>query len=236
MRAPHARLLPLTLLLALAACRPGGEPAPAANAATEPAPPSATEPPPPTAPASIVASFRCDDLLVGTTFDNVAGNVTLSINGSRRQLPQAPSGSGARYADDAGNEFWNKGNEATLTLDGARHACSTTEDVSPWDAARARGVVFRAVGNEPGWLVEVEGSDAPVLRAQLDMGERTVETGPVERTADGFRGSAADGAAVVLKVTEDGCVDGMSGQRFPASAELAVGDERFRGCGAFLDR
>ena len=89
MRAPHARLLPLTLLLALAACRPGGEPAPAGDAATEPAPPSATEPAPAAAPASIVASFRCDDLLVGTTFDNVAGNVTLSINGSRRQLPQA---------------------------------------------------------------------------------------------------------------------------------------------------
>ena len=235
MRALTARLLSLSILIALAACRPTGEttttPAPATDPvpAAEPAAPAVTAEP-------IVVGFRCGDLLVGTTFDNAAGNVVLSINGSRRQLPQAQSASGARYADAAGNEFWNKGDGATLTLDGATHECHRTDAVSPWDAARARGIVFRAVGNEPGWLVEVEGGDAPVLRAQLDMGARTVEAGPVERTADGFSGTAADGTPVVLKATGNGCVDGMSGQSFPASVELAVGEERFIGCGAFLDR
>ena len=231
MRALPACLLPLSILVASSACRPAGETTPA----TEPAS-VAAEPASPAAPEPIVAGFRCGDLLLGTTFDNAAGNVTLSINGSRRQLPQAQSASGARYADAAGNEFWNKGDGATLTLDGASHECSRTDQVSPWDAARARGVVFRAVGNEPGWLVEVEGGAAPVLSAQLDMGARTVEAGPVERTADGFSGTAADGVAVVLKAAGDGCVDGMSGQSFPASVELSVGEESFKGCGAFLDR
>ena len=40
----------------------------------------------------------------------------------------------------------------------------------------------------------------------------------------------------MLKVTEDGCVDGMSGQRFPETIELRVGDEALKGCGARLDR
>ena len=234
MRVLPACLLSLTIVAVLGACRPAGEAAPVPAPATEPAP--AAEPAAPAVADTIVAGFRCGDLLVGATFDNAAGNVTLSINGSRRQLPQASSASGARYADAAGNEFWNKGDDATLTLDGAAHECHVTDDVSPWDAARDRGVVFRAVGNEPGWLVEVEGGDAPVLRAQLDMGARTVEAGPVARTADGFSGTAADGAPVVLKATGDGCVDDMSGQSFPASAELSVGEERFKGCGAFLDR
>ena len=234
MRALPACLLSLTILAALGACRPAGDTAPVPAPAPEPAP--AAEPAPPAVADTIVAGFRCGDLLVGATFDNAAGNVTLSINGSRRQLPQAPSASGARYADAADNEFWNKGDAATLTLDGAAHECHETADVSPWDAARARGIVFRAVGNEPGWLVEVEGGDAPLLRAQLDMGARTVEAGPVARTAEGFSGTAADGTAIVLKASADGCVDGMSGQSFPASVELAVGGERFRGCGAFLDR
>ena len=234
MRVLPACLPALTILLMLGACRPAGETSPASAPAAAPAP--VAEPAAPAAAQPIVAAFRCGDLLLGATFDNVAGDVTLSINGSRRRLPQAPSASGARYADAAGNEFWNKGDGATLTLDGASHECSRTDQVSPWDAARARGVVFRAVGNEPGWLVEVEGGDAPVLRAQLDMGARTVEAAPVARSAEGFSGAAADGTAIVLKATADGCVDGMSGQSFPASVELAVGGERFRGCGAFLDR
>ena len=229
MRAFATCLLSLTTVIALGACQRAGEAAPAnapATPAAEPAAPEASEP--------IVAGFRCGDLLVGTTFDNAAGTVTLSINGATRQWPQAPSASGARYADTAGNEFWNKGDGATLTLDGERHDCSRSDEVSPWDAARARGIVFRAVGNEPGWWVEVEGGDVPTLRAQLDMGARTVEAVSAERTAEGFRGTAAEGTAVVLTATNDGCVDGMSGQHFPASVELRVGEERFKGCGAFL--
>lgn len=189
--------------------------------------------------ATIAAHFRCGDLLLGIDFDNAAETATLSWSGHRRVLPQAVAASGARYADDAGTEFWNKGDDATLTLDGnAAVECTVTDEVSPWDDARARGVTFRGIGTEPGWLVEVDGGSNPSLRAQLEYGERNVEASGLDAAPDGSRyaGTTSDGTSVVLAIVEGDCSDGMSDQTFPASIELTVGDQSFRGCGAYLDR
>lgn len=229
MRIPLACLA----LLLLGACRPA--PAPTAPGAAAPAAADAAE----QAPADTVhAGFRCGDLLVGAVFDNAAGNVTLSISGRRIVLPQAVSASGARYADDDGNEFWNKGDEATLALAGASHDCATTDQVSPWDAARDRGVAFRGIGTEPFWSLEVDGGEAPAMRLDLDMGERRLLVAGATALGDGagWSGTADDGSAVTLRVAEGDCSDGMSDQTFPASVDLQVAGQAYRGCGAFLDR
>jgi len=107
---------------------------------------------------------------------------------------------------------------------------------SPWEEARARGIVFRGVGNEPGWFVEVGQGNAPTMRATLDYGERKVEvTGatPLSSTY-GYGGKTADGTLVVLRIKREACSDGMSDERYPASAELKVGEQTYRGCGRFL--
>jgi uncharacterized lipoprotein YbaY len=107
---------------------------------------------------------------------------------------------------------------------------------SPWQDAKARGIVFRGVGNEPGWFVEVDEGNAPTMRATLDYGERTVEvTGatPLSSTY-GYAGKTADGTPVVLRIKREACSDGMSDERYPASAELKVGEQAYRGCGRFL--
>ena len=107
---------------------------------------------------------------------------------------------------------------------------------SPWEEAKARGIVFRGVGNEPGWFVEVGQGNAPTMRATLDYGERKVEvTGatPLSSTY-GYGGKAADGTLVVLRIKREACSDGMSDERYPASAELKVGEQAYRGCGRFL--
>lgn len=228
---------PVTLAIAVAgslllagACTPTGAPPadPPAEAADEASPPAAAS-----------AGFRCGDLLLGVDFDNAAETATLSWSGHRRVLPQVEAASGARYADEAGNEFWNKGDEATLTLAGAAPLqCGTTDDVSPWDEARARGIAFRGIGTEPGWMVEVDGGEAPALRAQLDYGERNLEVAPVEVAADGtgYSGTAGDGTVVDVVVVAGDCSDGMSDQTYPARVQLTVGERVLHGCGAFLDR
>lgn len=107
---------------------------------------------------------------------------------------------------------------------------------SPWEDAKARGIVFRGVGNEPGWFVEVGQGNAPTLRATLDYGERKLEvTGatPLSSTY-GYGGNAADGTLVVLRIKRESCSDGMSDARYPASADLKVGEQAYRGCGRFL--
>jgi uncharacterized membrane protein len=122
-----------------------------------------------------------------------------------------------------------------LTLDGERQPdCSRSAVPSPWEAARARGAAFRAVGNEPGWSIEVGSGDAPALRAELDFGARSIEVASAAATADGWRGAAPDGTQVVLEIRREECRDPMSGHAFPASARLRVGDSTWRGCGRFL--
>jgi uncharacterized lipoprotein YbaY/uncharacterized membrane protein len=197
--------------------------APVAGASPEPASP------PPT-------NWQCGDLRVGATFDNVAQRVTLSYSGRTRSLPLAMSGSGARYADDIGNEFWTKGDSGTLTLDGEKHECTLTKQASPWDDARARGIAFRAVGNEPGWMVEVGRGEAPTLHAQLDFGSRKLDIASVQPRAkgDGWTGTSASGTQVELVAERKPCQDD-SGAKFDVTAQLRAGGKTYTGCGAFLD-
>ncbi|PZQ21279.1 MAG: hypothetical protein DI562_20880 [Stenotrophomonas acidaminiphila] len=69
---------------------------------------------------------------------------------------------------------------------------------TPWEQARARGSVFRGIGTEPGWSVEVGGGATPRLSADLDYGERRIEVARANRTSDGYVGSTGDGLAVSL--------------------------------------
>lgn len=225
MRMP-SRFLALPLAVALAGCQSPGVPGdPAAPTGTTPA---ATEAP--------LAYWRCGELLVASRFPD--GEVELAFSGRRLTLPQVRSGSGIRYADDAGNAFRSKGDSANLALAGEPpRDCAITTQVSPWERARARGVAFRAVGNEPGWWVEVDRGDNPALRALLDYGEREVTVARAHgiSSTQGFGGKTADGTEVVLRIRREACNDGMSGEAFEAGAELTVGDKTYAGCGAWLD-
>lgn len=111
------------------------------------------------------------------------------------------------------------------------------EPASPWDAAAARGVAFRAVGNEPGWYVEVDGGAAPALRATLDYGDRELEVPraiALDGDAFGYHGIASDGSRVVLRIRREACSDGMSDRAYDTSVTLDVGAATYRGCGQFL--
>lgn len=111
------------------------------------------------------------------------------------------------------------------------------EPASPWDAAAARGIAFRAVGNEPGWYVEVDGGATPALHATLDYGDRTVEVPhavALDGDAFGYHGTATDGSVIVLRIRREACSDGMSDRTYDTSVTLAVGDMAYRGCGQFL--
>lgn len=106
---------------------------------------------------------------------------------------------------------------------------------SPWDQAKARGVIFRGIGTEPGWLVEVGAGPSPPLHAELDYGERKVEVARLDRMPDGYRGKTADQTAVSLTTLREPCSDGMSDTEYPASMTLVVGEQTYRGCGRFLN-
>lgn len=187
--------------------------------------------------------WQCGEMIVATRF--AADRAEIRIPGITLRLQQQASSSGAKYGDADGNVFWMKGDSAMFTLQGEGASdevgrdCTRTDRRSPWDDARARGVALRAAGNEPGWFAEVGRGEAPRLRAELGYGERKVEVASAQPLtqgdATGFRGTTTDGEALELRIRRVRCHDDMSGHPYPASAELIVGDDTYRGCAAFLE-
>lgn len=123
--------------LALAACQ---KPAPDAPRPPAPAPaPAAAAAAPAPAPAVTRAfntyTYQCGDKTITLTVASGEGDppATLHIDGKTVILPHAISGSGARYADDQGNELWTKGmTDGMLTLAGeAQRTCTATATVNP---------------------------------------------------------------------------------------------------------
>ncbi len=150
-------------LIAAAGCQ--RKEAPAAETAADAKPaasvPAAAPAPTPAAdevPAGVLRAYvwQCADgqtLVMRNLLREKA--IAIDFHDGTRRLDQTVSASGARYADSV-VVFWTKGGTATLERQGApavqceeRRADSLRED------ARVRGVVYRALGNEPGWVLEV---------------------------------------------------------------------------------
>lgn len=125
--------------------------------------------------------------------------------------------------------------KSTAPVD-AEPSPADTSHASPWDEAKARGIGFRGIGNEPGWLVEVGAGETPVLHAELDYGERKVEVARMQSLSGilGYVGKTADGTEVKLHLQREDCSDGMSDNTYPVSARLMIGGKTYGGCGRFL--
>lgn len=176
--------------------------------------------------------FRCGDRIVDTTFADEA--VSLRYDDVERVLPRARSASGARYAQD-GDEFWTRGEGAILTLSGERSDCVASNETTPWEDAKARGVSIRVVGSEPGWLAEIGSGESRNLRLLLDQGERELLFDAIA-SIDGAAGVRAEHEGVVaeLRLFDEACEDPMSGQAFALRAELTVDGKAYSGCGRRL--
>lgn len=212
---------------------------------TTDAPPPATEPelappahsPEPPAVASIRQVFQCGEQRVEASFS--PDSVLLDIGGRSLRLAQTVSASGARYGD-GDPEFWSRGmTEASLVVDGERFDCTALEPGarSPWAEARERDVGYRAVGQEPGWFVEVDLGESPAIRGALDYGAREFSLDASEAFTDGevqgWRGEW-DGEALTLQVEHQDCMDSMSGEGFETRAQLRLGETTLQGCGRYL--
>jgi putative lipoprotein len=228
MRIMHA-VLPAFAALLLAACA-ADTPAPAPDLARAPAGPT------PAGAASETFHWQCGELGVASHYLGHPDLLELSFSGRTLELPAAVSASGARFADDQGSEFWTRGDTASLALAGEPvRECTRSARPSPWYEAAARGVRFRAIGNEPGWLLEVGHGERPALHAELDYGGRIVDLQGLRPAGDGWTGESADGTAVAVEVERGDCSDGMSGAGFEAAVQLRLGETLYRGCGAWLD-
>lgn len=110
--------------------------------------------------------------------------------------------------------------------------CEPKEWGGPWQAARERGATMRAVGQEPGWLLEL--TDGAEILLGLDYGARVVSVStPPATPLGGARGYHAevDGMALLVLVEDLPCFDIMSGEVFPETVTVQLGEVRYSGCG-----
>jgi len=124
-----------------------------------------------------------------------------------------------------------------LTTDSAAQILFRRQESASLQDARARGVDFRAVGQEPAWVVELK--EGEKITAVLDYGGTTLElpTPAGESAADGTLtyDASTDTDHLVLSIKSKTCVDAMSGDSHPSIVDLMVNDTPYHGCGDWLD-
>jgi len=121
-----------------------------------------------------------------------------------------------------------------LTTDDARQITFRRLESSSLQDARARGVNFRAVGQEPGWVVEQDEQ----ITAVLDYGatQLMIPTPSADTAADGTvtYDTSTDTDHLLLTIKKKICIDSMSGESHQSTVQLQVNDKNYQGCGDWL--
>lgn len=163
--------------------------------------------------------------------------VTLRAGADTRTLPQMRAASGVRY-EDATMLFWTKGDSATFQRKpGNATECRENRSLSLLEDARVRGITFRAVGNEPGWLLEI----GPENRVMFEDGYGSIRVvfqslAPRSNTQPGVTLYENSSSAYRMKITlrQQTCADTMSDETFPYTVDIEVEGAKRRGCGRAL--
>ncbi len=122
---------------------------------------------------------------------------------------------------------------------GVSRSCRNDRRQAIWEHAKLNGADFRAIGNEPGWNLEIIEQTKLVLvtgygselyefdlsKPEIDMAARTTR----------YRNSL-DGQELTLTLTLTGepCRDTMSGEEFETTVEVNLDGQTLRGCGRAL--
>lgn len=104
-----------------------------------------------------------------------------------------------------------------------------------WQRAKLRGVAFRAIGQEPGWLLEITNGEQIVL--VLDYGQTRLELPYVEpRVSEPERRTEfiLSDHDTVVEIRGERCADTMSGEQFETSVRVTVDGRELQGCGRAL--
>jgi uncharacterized membrane protein len=139
--------------------------------------------------------------------------------------------SGASRADDTARTSPDSASTNVET-----HPTQSQGGSSPWDDARRRGIDFRAIGQEPGWLLEIDVGKSMYLLA--DYGEKKVTTPAPAPTPDSIGATTYDATAAGHRLTvvirERACQDAMSGEEMTHEVTVTVDGKEYRGCGRQL--
>lgn len=157
--------------------------------------------------------------------------------GGTVRLPRLPSASGSKYSDGSAT-LWTKGQQAFLEEGGKTHrGCRNDPRRAVWEHAKLNGADFRAVGNEPGWTLEILQQSKILLvtdygtqRYEFELPEPTVDR---EAWITRYETRQRSHKLVIL-LRAQSCRDTMSDEIFETTAVVNLDGRELRGCGRAL--
>ncbi len=149
------------------------------------------------------------------------------------RLPAEPGGGEARFSDGS-FVLRIEGERAWLgAAGGVLSSCRNDRRQAVWERARLDGADFRAVGNEPGWTLEIFEGSRLVLVA--DYGDTRLELTLPEPSVDAAaRKTRWETSELILEVVSRRCRDSMSGEEHESEVWLTWQGRALRGCGRAL--
>ena len=143
----------------------------------------------------------------------------------------------ARYSDGS-ITFWSKGEEALLETDENSHRnCRNNRRKAIWEDAKLNGIDFRAVGNEPGWHLEIRTGDKIVFVGDYGQSRYQFAT-PEPKVDQRSRTTTYEvqeaGHRAVIEIDGRSCGDTMSDETFEATVTVTLDGKKYRGCGRAL--
>jgi putative lipoprotein len=114
----------------------------------------------------------------------------------------------------------------------AREASLANNDV--WHAAKLRGVAFRAIGQEPGWLLEITNGEEVLIVTNYGQEKKSFPYVEPEEDKTARRSVFRLDANSSVLIEGKPCTDSMSGESFQTTVTLRLGEQTLEGCGRAL--
>jgi uncharacterized membrane protein len=103
-----------------------------------------------------------------------------------------------------------------------------------WHEAKLRGVAFRAIGQEPGWLLEIKNGEEIFVATNYGKDQKVFPyVDPREDKAARKTLFQVDANTRVL-IEGKPCSDPMSGESFDTTVTVTLDEQVFKGCGRAL--
>ena len=104
-----------------------------------------------------------------------------------------------------------------------------------WHQAKLRGVSFRAIGQEPGWLLEITTGTEIFLSTDYGQSKTHYQYTDPEVDVENRRTLyiTGDGDVEIL-IEERDCKDTMSGEQFSVTVTVTIMQKQLAGCGRTL--
>jgi uncharacterized membrane protein len=119
-------------------------------------------------------------------------------------------------------------------LTACAHADESVID-NVWHQAKMRGVAFRAIGQEPGWLLEITKGEEILLVTEYGLTRTSMPyVEPIVYQEERRTQYVLEGYKTIVEIRGERCTDVMSGEEFEVAVTIKQTDRELQGCGRAL--